>query len=102
MLAEFAQALERADVVVLSDYAKGVLTDRVLAGAIAAARAAGKPVIADPKRAGFAAYRGVDVLTPNEAEAARGHAASPTDDDDGAARAGERGAGAGAGGRRCW
>ena len=71
VLAAFAQALGRAEVVVLSDYAKGVLTDRVLAGAIAAARAAGKPVIADPKRGSFAAYRGVDVLTPNEAEAAQ-------------------------------
>ncbi len=89
VLAGFAQALERADVVVLSDYAKGLLTDRVLAGAIAAARAAGKPVIADPKRAGFAAYRGVDVLTPNEAEAARASGIA-ADDDDGAVRAGEQ------------
>ncbi len=88
VLAEFAQALQHADVVVLSDYAKGLLTDRVLADAIAAARAAGKPVIADPKRAGFAAYRGVDVLTPNEAEAARASGIA-TDADDGAARAGE-------------
>ena len=88
LLAEFVAALPRADVVVLSDYANGVLTDAVLAGAIAAARRAGKPVIADPKRASFAAYRGVDVLTPNEAEAARatGH---PCEDDAGAARAGE-------------
>ncbi|MDA8248560.1 MAG: D-glycero-beta-D-manno-heptose-7-phosphate kinase [Rhodospirillales bacterium] len=88
ILAEFELALAQADVVVLSDYAKGVLTDRVLAGAIAAARAAGKLVIADPKRASFAAYRGVDVLTPNEAEAARASGLA-TDDDDGAVRAGE-------------
>jgi D-beta-D-heptose 7-phosphate kinase/D-beta-D-heptose 1-phosphate adenosyltransferase len=88
VIAEFAQALPRADIVVLSDYAKGVLTDRVLADAIAAARTAGKPVIADPKRTGFGAYRGVDVLTPNEAEAARASGIA-TDDDDGAVRAGE-------------
>ncbi len=88
LLAEFESALARADIVVLSDYAKGVLTDRVLAGAIDAARRAGKPVIADPKRSSFAAYRGVDVLTPNEAETARGTGIAD-EDDDGAARAGE-------------
>jgi D-beta-D-heptose 7-phosphate kinase / D-beta-D-heptose 1-phosphate adenosyltransferase len=98
LLAEYEAALAQADVVVLSDYAKGVLTDRVLDRAIAAARAARKPVIADPKRGTFSAYAGVDVLTPNELEAA--HATGvPLDDDAAAARAGERAraqAGAGA------
>jgi D-beta-D-heptose 7-phosphate kinase/D-beta-D-heptose 1-phosphate adenosyltransferase len=89
VLAEFERALARADVVVLSDYAKGVLTDAVLAGAIGLARAAGKPVIADPKRSSFAAYRGVDVLTPNEAEATRATGIVAADDE-GAALAGER------------
>lgn len=89
LLAEYSAALARADVVVLSDYAKGVLTDQVLARAIALARAAGKTVIADPKRASFAAYRGVDVLTPNESEAARA-ADTSCDDDAGAVLAGER------------
>ncbi len=88
VLAEFTQALANADVVVLSDYAKGVLTDHVLAAAVAAARAAGKPVIADPKRAAFTGYRGVDVLTPNESEAARASGIA-TDDDAGAIAAGE-------------
>jgi D-beta-D-heptose 7-phosphate kinase/D-beta-D-heptose 1-phosphate adenosyltransferase len=88
VLAEFEAALPRADIVVLSDYAKGVLTDRVLAGAVALARAAGRPVIADPKRATFAAYRGVDVLTPNEQEAARATGVE-AEDDAGAAEAGE-------------
>jgi len=89
LIAEFESALARADVVVLSDYAKGVLTDRVLARAIALARAAGKKVIADPKRPEFSAYRGVDVLTPNEQEAARAGGIA-CDDDAGAVLAGER------------
>jgi D-beta-D-heptose 7-phosphate kinase / D-beta-D-heptose 1-phosphate adenosyltransferase len=89
LLAEYSAALAQADIVVLSDYAKGVLTDHVLAGAIALARAAGKTVIADPKRATFDAYRGVDVLTPNEAEAARASGVS-CDEDEGAVLAGER------------
>ncbi len=89
LIAEFEAALARADTVVLSDYAKGVLTDRVLSRAIALARAAGKKVIADPKRAEFSAYRGVDVLTPNEQEAARAGGV-PCDTDEGAVLAGER------------
>ena len=89
LLDEFAAALPRADVVVLSDYAKGVLTDHVLARAIALAGAAGRPVIADPKRADFRHYHGVDVLTPNEAEAALATGIA-CDDDDGAAAGGEQ------------
>ena len=45
--------LSRADIVLLSDYAKGVLTARV---------------IVDPKSANFAIYRGATVLTPNRRE----------------------------------
>jgi len=71
LLAAFRDALAEADVVVLSDYAKGVLTDSVLQAAIGMAREAGRPVIADPKRAHFGAYHGVSVLTPNEAEVTR-------------------------------
>ncbi len=76
-------------VVVLSDYAKGVLSDAVLQQAIALARSRGIPVIADPKRAEFAAYRGVTVLTPNQAEAARATGVEGTDDEQ-VAEAGRR------------
>lgn len=89
VLDAFATALADADAVVLSDYAKGVLTDTVLAGAIARARAAGRPVIADPKRPGFAAYRGATVLTPNEQEAAQATGIRIVDDE-AAAAAGAR------------
>ncbi|HEX3350309.1 MAG TPA: D-glycero-beta-D-manno-heptose-7-phosphate kinase [Acetobacteraceae bacterium] len=70
VLERFEMALAGADAVVISDYAKGVLTDRVLRVAIERARAARVPVIADPKRATFAAYRHATVLTPNHTEAA--------------------------------
>ena len=60
----FARALTESDVVVLSDYAKGVLSDRVLRGVINLSRRARRPVIADPKRASFKAYRNITVLTP--------------------------------------
>ncbi|HZD26367.1 MAG TPA: D-glycero-beta-D-manno-heptose-7-phosphate kinase [Alphaproteobacteria bacterium] len=63
-------ALPDCDVVVLSDYAKGVLSADLLADVIAAAQAAAKPVVADPKRPDLSAYAGVQVLTPNQAELA--------------------------------
>src|SRR2546423_3935492 len=60
--------LLRADVVLISDYAKGVLTARVIRNVIDNARKLGKPVIVDPKNANFAIYRGATLLTPNRKE----------------------------------
>ena len=63
----------------LSDYAKGVLTARVIRNVIDAARKLGKRVIVDPKSANFAIYRGATLLTPNRkefAEATRSRADS--------------------------
>lgn len=61
-------ALPHADIVLLSDYAKGVLTARVIRNVIDAARKLGKRVIVDPKSANFAIYRGATLLTPNRKE----------------------------------
>ncbi len=61
-------ALPRADIVLLSDYAKGVLTARVIRNVIDAARKLGKRVIVDPKSANLAIYRGATLLTPNRKE----------------------------------
>jgi D-beta-D-heptose 7-phosphate kinase/D-beta-D-heptose 1-phosphate adenosyltransferase len=60
----------RADAVILSDYAKGVLSPRVIRAVIDAARANGKPVIVDPKGADFSIYRGATLITPNRTELA--------------------------------
>ena len=57
-----------AGAIMLSDYAKGSLTDNVLAAAIAAAKRAGIPVIVDPKRADWTAYAGAALITPNRKE----------------------------------
>ncbi|MBL8258623.1 MAG: bifunctional D-glycero-beta-D-manno-heptose-7-phosphate kinase/D-glycero-beta-D-manno-heptose 1-phosphate adenylyltransferase HldE [Candidatus Competibacteraceae bacterium] len=62
----FAAALPQSDVVVLSDYRKGALRD--IEPHIAAARAAGRPVLIDPKGSDFDRYRGATLLTPNLAE----------------------------------
>src|ERR1700754_4674862 len=82
LIETISAALPRADIVLLSDYAKGVLTSRVIRHAIDTARKAGKRIIVDPKNANFAIYHGATILTPNRkefAEATRSHAATPED-----------------------
>jgi D-beta-D-heptose 7-phosphate kinase/D-beta-D-heptose 1-phosphate adenosyltransferase len=81
VLDAYRRRLPAADIVILSDYAKGVLCDAVLAEAIAAARAAGIPVVVDPKRVDFAAYRGVTVLKPNRLEVRRATGIDCVDDE---------------------
>jgi D-beta-D-heptose 7-phosphate kinase/D-beta-D-heptose 1-phosphate adenosyltransferase len=68
VLDEFSAALGEAQVVVLSDYAKGVLSDSVTRAAIDMARGADKIVLVDPKSKDFDRYRGATVLTPNRLE----------------------------------
>lgn len=69
----FESVLESAQVVIVSDYAKGALQD--VPAIIRAARAAGKPVIVDPKGSDFEKYRGATLITPNlhEFETVVGH-----------------------------
>lgn len=71
LLAAAAEAMDGTDVVVLSDYAKGVLCDEVVRGVIALAAKAGKPVVVDPKSVDAARYNGATVVTPNLSEAAQ-------------------------------
>ena len=56
--------------VVLSDYGKGVLTPVLVNRVIEVARAAGKPVVVDPKGPDYGVYRGATMLTPNRRELA--------------------------------
>jgi D-beta-D-heptose 7-phosphate kinase / D-beta-D-heptose 1-phosphate adenosyltransferase len=61
-------AMPRVDAVVLSDYAKGLLTPRVIRAVIKKARALKKPVVVDPKGTDFSIYRGATIITPNRKE----------------------------------
>jgi D-beta-D-heptose 7-phosphate kinase/D-beta-D-heptose 1-phosphate adenosyltransferase len=63
-----AKLTAKADAVVLSDYAKGVLRPTVTARLIAAANKAGRPVVVDPKGSDYGRYTRADVLTPNRHE----------------------------------
>ena len=69
-----------ADIVVLSDYAKGVLSPEVIKRTLRAASTAHKLVVADPKNADFSRYSGVNVLTPNAKELAAATGMSVGDD----------------------
>jgi D-beta-D-heptose 7-phosphate kinase/D-beta-D-heptose 1-phosphate adenosyltransferase len=70
LCARFAEAVDSAAAVVLSDYAKGVLAPEVIRRVVDLARARGVPVIVDPKSRDVRRYAGATVLTPNAAEAA--------------------------------
>ena len=67
-------AVASAQVVIVSDYLKGVVTPRVMAHAVAAAHRRGVPLLVDPKVPHMARYAGATLLTPNhhEAESATG------------------------------
>ncbi len=65
-LDEFERIVGAHDVVVFSDYGKGGLTH--IQRMIAAARAAGRRVLVDPKGSEYGRYRGAQIITPNRAE----------------------------------
>ncbi len=76
------QHLDGIDVVVVSDYQKGVVTRRTVAHLVASAGARGVPLIVDPKVPHLDYYRGATLVTPNhmEAEAASGRRIRTFDD----------------------
>ena len=78
--------VDAAQVLVLSDYGKGVCAPSLLAHAIAAARQRGLPVFVDPKSNDFSRYRGATCITPNARELAEA-AGLPVDDEAQVARA---------------
>jgi D-beta-D-heptose 7-phosphate kinase / D-beta-D-heptose 1-phosphate adenosyltransferase len=63
-------ALPRAGAVVLSDYAKGVLTQPLIRAVLEQAAKLNKPVVVDPKGSDFSIYRGATAITPNRKELA--------------------------------
>jgi rfaE bifunctional protein kinase chain/domain len=69
LLAWTEQHLPRAHACVLSDYGKGVVSARLARQIIQQARAAGKPIIVDPKCGDYTMYRGATVIKPNVHEA---------------------------------
>jgi D-beta-D-heptose 7-phosphate kinase/D-beta-D-heptose 1-phosphate adenosyltransferase len=70
LLAQFEKLAPACDVVILSDYAKGVLKDDRAERFIATARKMGKAVFVDPKGRSFSRYQGASLVKPNLQELA--------------------------------
>lgn len=62
---EHLKAGDTPDVIILSDYAKGLLTPELVDGIAEAAAAADARVVVDPKRRDLRTYRGASIMTPN-------------------------------------
>jgi D-beta-D-heptose 7-phosphate kinase/D-beta-D-heptose 1-phosphate adenosyltransferase len=69
LVAHVSSAARDAQILVLSDYRKGVVTPAVIAASVAAAKRAGVPLLVDPKVAVPERYRGAALITPNHHEA---------------------------------
>ena len=70
LIAAGREALDACDALVISDYGRGALDETSIAALIAAARAAGRQVVVDPRRANASAFAGASVVTPNIEEMA--------------------------------
>ena len=84
LLEQIEETIRGSAALVLSDYAKGVLSERVCRESITAAKRLNIPVFVDPKTFDFRRYRGATTICPNLHElelAVRGRASSDRLDD---------------------
>ncbi|MDW8205096.1 MAG: D-glycero-beta-D-manno-heptose-7-phosphate kinase [Cytophagales bacterium] len=70
LLTQLLPQLARFDVVLLSDYGKGVLTETICQQVIHTCRLHGIKVLIDPKGTDYSKYKGAYLITPNRKEAA--------------------------------
>ncbi len=69
LIVQLPEILEGANVVAISDYAKGFLTTSFLASLIEMANERSIPTIVDPKALDFSKYKGATLIKPNQGEA---------------------------------
>ncbi|WP_297193293.1 D-glycero-beta-D-manno-heptose-7-phosphate kinase [uncultured Campylobacter sp.] len=69
LLDEFYNLVKDSEAIILSDYGKGVLTDKVCKNVIKKANELKIPVLVDPKGKDYSKYKGASLLTPNKKEA---------------------------------
>lgn len=65
MLEQVENLVQKVDLVLLSDYGKGLFDERFTPAVVKLCRQYGKPVIVDPKRFDYTIYRGVTLVKPN-------------------------------------
>jgi rfaE bifunctional protein kinase chain/domain len=79
--ANVLDVIDEVDTIVISDYAKGILSEGLTRRLIATAKSHNKPVLVDPKGKDYTKYSGASLLTPNRREAADAcHLESETQD----------------------
>lgn len=81
VISKIRSAITTCRAIILSDYAKGVLTDRVVRSVIELAREHNIRCFVDPKGRDYSKYRSASVITPNRLEAAAASGLSFNDDD---------------------
>ena len=69
LLEAFKKNLFSYDLIILSDYGKGVLTPTLTKDIISLAKDFNKPILVDPKGEDYSKYTGATLLTPNKKEA---------------------------------
>ena len=77
----FNAIVDQYDIVLMSDYGKGLLTYALTQSLIQSANSAGKKVLVDPKGDDFSKYDGAFLLTPNLKEASQATGVRVSDDD---------------------
>lgn len=77
---KFSECLDNADVVVFSDYKKGMLNPSLIKGLMEMAKKCGKTIVTDSKGRIFE-YKGTDVIAPNRVELCNAYEVKPTNDD---------------------
>jgi len=89
LLGAVEKAVDNCDAIILSDYAKGVLSLNLTRNVIELAKARQLPVLVDPKGRDYTRYAGATIITPNAREAYEATGIR-TDSDEGLTRAAER------------
>lgn len=81
LIAYVLRIIDQCDMVILSDYGKGVITEAVAQGVIACAKTKDKKVLVDPKGKDYRKYSGAYLLTPNKKEASEATGITIKDDE---------------------
>ena len=84
-VAKILKAIEKdlfvTDMIILSDYGKGVISEKLSQEVIALAKEKGVKVLVDPKGTDYSKYRGAHMLTPNKKEASEATKIAIVDDE---------------------
>lgn len=80
VLGYIKKAAKAADLVIVSDYAKGLITEGLLENTKDICKGLNRPIAVDPKVEHFSLYKGVTILTPNNLEASQASGVEIKDD----------------------